>query len=299
MNLIHEVRGAVVAKLRTAWGIAGSLIMFVSPLASLAFRGHVPPEVAAFLPYAVLLSVASLLLLIWLASYAWHAAFGTPEHVIVPELDTVIYATFPYQADSHLRALSSFAHKVFQGDTMPADIVQHAVASRCAVGVRLTDRSGKDAGFFDVFRLRKESLRLWLDGRLSEPELKDTDFEPLARAPENETVLELIVGGIYIEPAIAKEEPSLVFQLAELAESYLWKACPGWEEIRLYSSIFSAQGERLASLYGFSKSIYKQHRHGAGVNHDVWVRTLRRNDPPRVVRGLGGRHNVILEMRTA
>ena len=299
MDLIRELRQAVLAKLRTAWGIAGSVLMFVSPLASLAFRGHAPPEVDAILPYAVLLSVACLLLLIWLASYVWRAAFGTPDHVSVPEVDTVIYATFPYQADSHLRALSSFAHKVFQGDTMVADVVQHAVASHSAVGVRLTDRSGKDAGFFDVFRLRKESLRMWLDGRLSEPELKETDFESLARGPENETALELIVGAIYIEPAIAKEEPSLVFQLAELAQSYLWKACPGWEEIRLYSSIFSTQGERLASLYGFSKSIYKEDRHGAGVKHDVWVRTLRRSDPPRVVRGLGGAHNVILEMRTA
>ena len=299
MNLIQEIGGAIVAKLRTAWGIAGSLIMFISPLASLAFRGHVPPEVAAILPYAVLVSVACLLFLVWLATYAWSAVFGAADHVRVPELDTVIYATFPYQADSHLRALSSFAHKVFHGDTMPADVVQHAVASRCAVGVRLTDRSGRDAGFFDVFRLRKESLRMWLDGRLSEPELKESDFEPLICGPDHETALELIVGGIYIEPAIAKEEPSLVFQLAEMAESYLWKACPAWDEIRLYSSIFSAQGERLASLYGFSKSIYKEHRHGAGVNHDVWLRTLRRQDPPRVVRGLGGRHNVILEMKTA
>ena len=299
MNLIHEIRGAVVAKLRTAWGIAGSLIMFISPLASLAFRGHVPPEVAAILPYAVLFSVACLLFLVWLASYAWRTALGTVEHVRVPDLDTVVYATFPYQADSHLRALSAFAYKVFKGDTMASDVVQHAVAANCAVGVRLTDRAGRDAGFFDVFRLRKESLRMWLDGRLSEPELKASDFESLARDSDQETALELIVGAIYIEPAIAKEDPSLVFQLAELAQSHLWKACPGWDEIRLYSSIFSTQGERLASLYGFSKSIYKEHRHGAGASHDVWVRTLRRHDPPRLVRGLGGRHNVILEMRTA
>ena len=83
--------------------------------------------------------------------------------------------------------------------------------------------------------------------------------------------LELIVGAIYAEPKIAKAEPSLVFQLADLAQMHLWKRCRGWDEIKIYTSIFSGQGERLAALSGFSKSIYKEHRTGSGANHDVSI----------------------------
>ena len=295
--MLVEIWDAVVAKLRTAWGLAGSLLMFITPLASLAFRGRVPPEISAALPYVVLFSVAFLLFLVWLASYTWQTAFAANTHVHVPEVDTLYFGAFPYAADSHLRALSAFAHRIFDGDTMRADVVQHAVATNSAIGMRLTDQAERDIGFFDVFSLRKEALQMWLDGRLSEPELKQSDFEPIPADRYHDGPLELIVGAIYIEPKVARAEPSLVFQLADLAQMLLWKRCRGWDEIRIYTSIFSGQGERLAALYGFSKSIYKEHRTGSGANHDVWVRTLRSSDPARLIRGLGGRHNVVVETR--
>jgi hypothetical protein len=231
--------------------------------------------------------------------YVCQAVFAQAEHIHVPELDIVVYTAYPYTADSHLRALSAFAHKAFKGDTISADIVQHAVAKKCAAGMRLSDAAGRDIGFFDVFRLRADALQRWLDGRLPETELKDTDFEPLARPSHKSETLELIIGAIYIEPKSAKADPTLAFQLAELAQSHLWKACPGWHEVRLYSSIFSESGERLATLYGFTKSTFKEDRKGAGASHDVWVRTIRRADPPRIVRGLGGRHNVIMQVKNA
>lgn len=300
MNLLQEIGSAAVAKLRTAWGIAGGLLMFVSPLASLAFRGQVPPEFSAILPYAVLFTVATLLFLAWLSSHIWRTYLvDSGVHVTVANLDTVVYSVFPYRADSHLRALSSFAYKVFKGDTISAGMVQFAVNSGCAAGVRLTNMLGEDAGFFDVYRLRRDALSKWLDGSLSEPEFKEADFEPLTNQQGEQKTLELIVGAIYIDPGTRKEEPGLAFQFADLAQDYLWKICPGWDEIRLYSSIFSGEGERLAVLYGFSKSIYMAHRQGAGASHDVWVRTLRRSDPPRIIRGLGGKHNVVMEIKPA
>ena len=297
MNVFRDIYDAFIAKLRTAWGVAGTILVFASPIASLAFSGHMPPELSAAFPFVVFISVAGSLFLIWLATYAWHVAYGGNIHVVVPELDTVVYSAYPYSADSRLRRLSAFANKAFEGDTMNADVVQYAVAEKCAVGMRLTDEAGRDIGFFDVFRLREDALQKWLRGSLSEPELKPSDFEPLARPCEDGETLELIVGAIFIEPIAAKAEPSLAFQLAEISQDRLWKACPGWDEIRLYSSIFSAPGERLASLYKFTKSIDREDRKGKGAGHDVWVRTIRRRDPPRIVRGLGGRRNVIMEVK--
>ena len=299
MGVFRDIRDAVIAKLGTAWGAAGTVLLFVAPIASLAFRGHVPPEIDVMLPFIVFLSVAAFLFFIWLAWYVWQTVFADAEHVHVPDLETIVYTAYPYNADSHLRALSAFAHKAFHGDTISADIVQYAVAKKCAAGMRLTNAAGRDIGFFDVFRLRSDALQRWLDGTLPETDLKETDFEPLARPVRKGETLELIIGAIYIEPKTAKAEPSLAFQLAEVAQNQLWKACPGWHQVRLYSSIFTDSGERLAELYGFTKSVYKEDRKGAGADHDVWVRTIRRADPPRVVRGLGGRHNLIMQVKNA
>ncbi len=295
-QLTQEIRSAAVTNLRTAWGFAGTLLIFITPIVTY----YTTPYTTVILPIAVLFIVAALLFLVWLSSYVWRTYLTSASmHVTVPDVDTVVYSVFPYRADSHLRELSVFADKVFKGDTMNAAIVQYAVDSGCAAGMRLTNPSGEDAGFFDVFRLNKDALSKWLDGRLSEPEFKQSDFEPLTNQLGSQTTLELIVGAIYIDPATRKEEPGLAFQFADLAEEYLWKACSGWDEVRLYSSIFSGEGQRLASLYGFSKSIYMKDRQGAAARHDVWARTLRRSDPPRVIRGLGGRHNVVMEMKLA
>ncbi len=54
------------------------------------------------------------------------------------------------------------------------------------------------------------------------------------------------MGAIYIEPEIATSDPSLAHQLADIGLHHLWKACPGWDKIRLYSSIFSEPGEKFA-----------------------------------------------------
>ena len=297
--MLAEIRHVAVGKLRTAWGLAGSLLMFITQLASLAFRGHVPPEFSAALPYLVLFAVALLLFLLWLGSYAWQYFFAPAAQIHMPAVSTVCFGVCAYSPDSHLKALSAFAHRVFEGDTMSAEIVQNAVSTNCAIGMRLTDEAGSDVGFFDVFRLTPAALAQWLNGNLSEPELTSQDFEPISHDVANNRPLELIVGAIYIEPKVAKSEPSLAFQLADIGQMQLWKKCLGWDEIKIYSSIFSGQGERLAALYGFSRSIYKQHRVGSGARHDVWVRTMRRDDPPRIIRGLGGRHNVVLELKNA
>lgn len=298
MNVLHEVYDAFLAKLRTAWGVAGTIFMFTAPLVSLAFQGKVPAEYSAALPYLVLISVAGFLFLVWLVSYAWHAAFPPKDHILNSgPVPTVAYTAYPYNADSQLLKFSAFADKVFRGDTMSAGVVQTAVSGKCAVGVGLMDEAGREIGFFDAFRLRKDALQKWLWGSLPEPELKPDDFEPLAQPSEDGKTLELIVGAIYIEPEVSKAEPGLAQQLVETGQQYLWKACPGWDEIRLYSSIFSEPGERLASLYKFTKSIYKEDRKGAGTKHDVWVRTIHRSDPLRIVRGLGGRRNVVVELK--
>jgi hypothetical protein len=297
MNVLQEVYDAFIAKLRTAWGVVGTIFMFTAPLVSLAFQGKVPPEYSAALPYLVLISVAGSLFLIWLVSYAWNAASGRADPFPLPPGETVVYAAYPYNPDySHLGKFSAFANKVFEGDTMSAEVVRYAVNEKCAVGIGLTDDKGREIGFFDVFRLRKDALQKWLQGNLSEPELKPSDFEPLAQPSEDGKTLELIVGAIYIDD-IARADPSLAHQLVDIGLHHLWKACPEWDEIRLYSSIFSEPGERLASLYEFTKTIYKEDRKGAGAKHDVWVRTIRRGDPLLIVRGLGGRRNVKVKVK--
>jgi len=297
--VFREMRSALIATSKSAWGITGTLLMFVSPIASLAFRGQVPEEISDLLPYIVVVTAAACMFLAWLISYVWQTAFGEASHLNVPQLETVVYPVYLYYPDSDLRGLSAFAQKAFGGDTMNADIVQYAVAKNCALGLRLADESGRNAGFFDVFHLGKDALQAWLEGRLAEPDLKPSDFEPISRPGPESKVLELIVGAIYIQPQLSKSEPSLAFQFAELAQSYLFKAYPDWDEIRLFATIFSKPGERLATLYGFRKSIHKEHRKGVGIQHDVWVRTIRRTEPPRVVRGLGGQRNVILELKNS
>jgi hypothetical protein len=298
MSVLRDIGEAIVAKLNTASGIVGTLVIFITPLASFAFRGNVPDQIRDVLPLIVFCSVAALLFVFWLMSYAWQALFASHDYIFLPKMETVVYPVVPYSSDSHLNALSLLAGKLFGGDTMRPEVVQHAVASKCAVGLRLTDQTQRTIGFVDVFRLQPDSLQAWLYGRLSETQLKDSDFRPLAEGNQSGETLELILGAIYIEQKTLRREPRLAFQLAELAQDHLWKTCPGWEKIRIYSSIFSESGQELAALYGFAISIFKKDREGAGKDHDVWARTSRRSDPPRTLSGLGGRRNIVMQVKS-
>jgi hypothetical protein len=292
VRLIEEIRAIALKKLASAFVIAGTALLFVTPLVAWYFNGQITAAESAILPIGAVFIVAACLFV----PYIW-ARFG-PDPPL-QDVDTFHYWAIPYSPGSDLRDLTAFAQTAFEGDTMSAEVVKHAVTTGCAIGVRVTDDAGQNVGFFDVFRLRKSAMSEWLDGTLSEPELKDTDFEPLSNHEGDQKTVELMVGAIYIEKETRRKVPGLAFLLPDAAQSYFWNACAGWDEIRLYSSIFSKEGKGIASLYGFSKAIRMEHRHGAGAKHDVWVYMLRRSDPARVVRGLGGRHNVILQMKYA
>jgi hypothetical protein len=196
-----------------------------------------------------------------------------------------------------LAELSKFASQVFGGDTMRAEVVRDVVGKRAALGVRLTDIGGKNIGFFDVFHLRPDALLDWLEGKLQEPGMDGSHFEPIPKPLGDDAILELIVGAIYIAPQYSKSETGLAVAFAECCQRYLWQRCAGFSEIVLYASIFKPEGERLARIYDFENYKVGGNRAGPAKKHDVLKRVLSIDDPIKVRHGLGGTDHFTIAMR--
>ena len=161
--MLEEIWDAVVAKLRTAWGLAGSLLMFVSPLASLAFRGRVPPRSAP--SFRTWFSSPSPSFCSW---SGWRPTLGR-LHSHRARMSTCPKWTRSISAPSltpQIVICARFPHSLIEF-SVAIRWVQHRPAHCCsnsAIGMRLTDQAERNVGFFDVFRLRKEALQCGLMG---------------------------------------------------------------------------------------------------------------------------------------
>ncbi len=111
------------------------------------------------------------------------------------------YRAYTYKPGSDLKRLSEFAHKVFKGDTMKAEIVQYAVKKRAATGLRLTDAKGDNVGFLDVFHFTENAMEQWKNGDLPEDALREEDFR---KFPAKGRTLDLAMGAIYLKPGVER-----------------------------------------------------------------------------------------------
>jgi hypothetical protein len=278
----------------TGYGVAATLAAFVAPAGIyLQLHHYLPDDLAALLPVLVLVGCIVFFLAFAALSLIIRRRRGLHDQIYLPQAEIIEYKVYPYEAGSDLRRLSAFASQVFRGDTMDADIVQHAVAKGAAVGLRVTDADDNTMGFVDVFHLDPAMLEKWKRGQVRETDLKDDDFLTIPRTADPGARLELMFGAIYLKPHY---ELGLPFQLVDIGEAYLKQKCAHFDEIALYATIFSENGGRLARACRFKPNIEGVERQPYGGGHDLWIRRLRPNEPFRALRGVGGSREVVVTL---
>jgi hypothetical protein len=174
-----------------------------------------------------------------------------------------------------IASLTPAAEEEFSGDTMRAEVVQAAVGNRCALGLRVSDSSGADVGFFDIYHVKDEAMTNWLKGTVYERDMTEQDFEPIS-AVENrgETSIDFIVGAILMKHG----NPVYNYYVAPLiiaaAQHYLAHTLQKFTTVRLFASIFSKAGGRFAEIFGFSLFLDRSQRGPAGKEHDIHCRSF-------------------------
>jgi hypothetical protein len=281
---------------RKAWGAVGATSAFVTLIFTVFYKDYlkdrdIPEWIKEFGPLITLticiLAFSAIMLVSKLVS-AWREKKG---HVHIAVRETVTYRAHPYAPGSHLYGLSDFAHKVFKGDTMDREIVQHAVKIGAATGLRLTDAQGANVGFLDAFHFTDAAMDHWMNGDLSEAEMREEHFRKI---PAKGKVLNLAMGAIYLKPGV---ERGVAHQFANIGELFLRKAFPKFERINLYATIFAKDGERIAKLYKFDISKEARHRTGSHANgHDLRLRKIDIDEMPHLIGGVGGARHVVIEI---
>lgn len=278
----------------TGFGAAGALAAFVTPVAVYATGRHLlNADFANLTPLFVLAVCIVAFVIGGVGSTLYSRARGHRDQIYVPVSEVIEYKAYPYEPGSELRKLSSFASDVFHGDTMDAEIVQEAVASGAAIGLRVTDARDLTIGFIDVFHLEGGTLEKWKRGQIQETVLKSADFVTIPKNPGADEKLELMFGAVYLKPPY---ELGLPFQLVDIAENFVRRRCAGFSEVIIHATIFRDNGLRLARACGFKQSIVGEERKPYGGGHDLWTRRMRPGEPCRALRGIGGTREVLLTL---
>lgn len=277
-----------------AWAVG--LAAFVVPLGALAVHyGYLSDVGADLLPVEVLVACVAFLIITAAVSSAYWRWQSAEVQFDLPRVERVEYKAHPYEEGSELRKLTSFAQKIFDGDTMDAETVQMAVAKGAAIGIRVTDSEDNTIGFVDAFHLDGEVLDKWKKGQIRETDIKPSDFQPIPPAPGPEAKLELMFGAIYLKKPY---DAGLTWLVVGLAEAKLRSKCAGYREVALYATIFKDEGGDLARILGFKRLIVGAERRPYGGPHDLWVWRIRPDEPSRTRRGVGsGREVVVTEVQ--
>jgi hypothetical protein len=179
---------------------------------------------------------------------------------------------------ARIASLTPAAEEEFSGDTMRAEIVQAAVRSGCALGLRVSDESGLDVGFFDIYHLKEESMRNWIAGTVYERDMTERDFESISNVESGgEASVDFMVGAILMKHG----NPVYNYYVAPLimaaAQHYLLHALQHFTTVRLFASIHSKAGARFAEIFGFSPFLDHTRRGPAGKEHDIFCRSFSTN----------------------
>lgn len=279
---------------KSAWGAVGTLSLLTGALISYIFRDRVNDDMKAALPFVCFAAVFMLSGSVMVGRKLAERYAKKNGHIAFEDREIVTYHAYPYEADSNLRKLSAFAHEEFKGNTMAADMVQFAVRTNAAIGLRLADENGNNVGFLDVYHFRDDVLEKWINGTIAEENIGEDDFEPIPDNPKPGQKLHLVVGAILVKRK--PFEPSPVTLLVAIAENYIRQVCAKFDHIVLYASIFDPNdGLRLARLSGFRDHRDKADRIPHGTKHDVMIRDIRRGDLPQILGGVGGRKRIVVK----
>ena len=293
---VDEIWRVITTIGKRAWGAMGATSAFVTLLLTIFYKDYlkdrdIPQWAKDFSPLIVLLVCVFLFSTVMLVSKivaAWRERAG---HVHIPDREEVIYRAHIYKPGSDLLKLSSFAFKAFDGDTMKPEIVQHAVKIGAATGLRLTDAQGINVGFLDVFHFTDDIMEQWKNGDIPEDQLRKEDF---LRIPSKGQILSLAVGAIYLSPDV---ERGVAHQFANMGEIFLRETFPKFQQINLFATIFKPDGARIAKAYKFEISKEAKDRTGPYADdHDLRLRTVKLDQLPNLVGGIGGYHQVVIEM---
>lgn len=295
-DALHDFWNALKTVGTKAWGAVGTASAVVSLLLTVFYKDYLNARdlpqwikdfswIIAFL--ACILVISAIMLFSKLLS-VWREKKG---HVHAGARETVTYRAHAYKPGSDLKRLSEFAHKVFKGDTMKAEIVQQAVKKGAATGLRLTDAKGDNVGFLDVFHFSEDALEQWKNGDLPEDALREEDFRKI---PLKGQTLDLAMGAIYLKPGV---ERGVAHQFANIGELFLRKSFPKFRRINLYATIFAPDGERIAKLYKFEISKKAKDRSGRHANgHDLRLRVIDLDRMPHLIGGVGGARHVVIDV---
>jgi hypothetical protein len=281
---------------KKAWGAVGATSAFITLLAALFYKdilkdADIPPLVKDLTPLITLVVCFFLFTAVMFASRLLSAWAEKKGHVHVDARETVTYHAHAYKPGSDLLRLSEYAHRVFKGDTMKAEIVQMAVKNKAATGLRLTDPEGRNIGFLDVFHFTDMALEQWKNGDLPEDALREEHFRKIPARGED---LNLAMGAIYVKP---DADRGVAHQFANIGELFLRKSFPKFHRINLYATIFAPDGERIAKLYKFEISKKAKDRTGPYAHgHDLRLRVIDLDALPHSIGGVGGSKHVVIEV---
>lgn len=295
-DALHDFWSALKTIGAKAWGAVGTASAVVSLLLTIFYKDYLnardlPQWVKDFswpIAFLTCILVISVIMLVSKLVSVWRERRG---HVHTGARETVTYRAHAYKPGSDLKRLSEFAHKVFKGDTMKAEIVQHAVKKGAATGLRLTNAKGDNVGFLDVFHLTEDAMEEWKNGNILESALCEKHFRKI---PSKGQKLDLAMGAIYVKPGVDR---GVAHQFANIGELFLRKTFPKFRVINLYATIFAPDGERIAKLYKFEISKNAKDRTGQHANgHDLRLRVIDLARMAHQIGGVGGARHVVIEV---
>lgn len=236
----------------------------------------------------VIVSVAFLIQILWIFGGVF---FGKPIRMRPPP-DTnreEYFNASPYARDwrsptdmemSRINSLSNVASEEFESDTFKNEVIFSAIKRGCAIGLKLSDKKGRDIGFLDLYHLSPDALKKWIKGSISEKDMKKSDFVPIATAlDKGERSLDLIVGAILLNHSNPLYNYYLGPLLVSAFHAYAASALKDFEKVNLYASIYSSSGQRYAELFDFEPCLSAEDRDNASGGHAIYQGVFEPNDP--------------------
>jgi hypothetical protein len=291
--MVDDVWHVITTIAKKSWGAVSAVTALVTLALTLFYHNYlkdkdIPDWAKEYIWPITLVFCVLLFSLLMLGATLVKAWRRKGRHIRVDKRELAVYDTHAYRAGRDLEQLSAFAHKAFKGDTMKAEIVQHAVQTGAAAGLRLTDAAGNNVGFADVFHFTDEAMEKWKNGDLAEDALRKSNFRKI---PAKGETLDLAFGGIYVDPAADR---GLAIHFANCAQQFLRERFAKFRQVNIYATIFSDEGEILAAYCGFDIALKAKKRGPHANGHDLRLLTI---DPKRAwdpINAVGGRRHIVI-----
>lgn len=230
-----------------AWAIAfAALVGVVSGITQLF------PSVAARVPFAVAILLGSIAIAAW---YAWKRVRPVPLPLAGLLPDSLATApTIAIECTSERAALLQvhrLTEEVYPGvEPLPTDRYEQWLLLNPDIFVCLFDSSRSVLAYFDVFPLRPEFMRLLIDGRVGEQDIRHEDILTPSAA---KWTTDLYLGGVAVSDWHRHEGRKCAAILVWGMLKYIDHFYPSAVSRTLYAHAVTKEGEGLLQKFRFQR----------------------------------------------